>query len=210
MRRRSRSLRASGEHASGDAVRRRRCNATHKIDREAAEPHKQPSNPRQAKKPKAAEPHKQHTQGKQKTPNRHPRGTAGEGREEPVLKRSPRSAIAEAEARGKLRARATPDSASEGREHRAERAGKGAESAEGRGQAAAATSGKERQEAAKLKSRGNADGERNGSEAARGQWLLGQTKTGPRAPRHRKPRGPATSAGGGRNEAATPSRQRPH
>lgn len=50
MRRRSRSLRASGEHASGDAVRRRRCNTTHKIDREAAEPHKQ------------------HTHGKQKSP----------------------------------------------------------------------------------------------------------------------------------------------
>ena len=50
MRRRSRSLRASGEHASGDAVRRRRCNTIHNTKSQAAEPHKTTYQPKASKR----------------------------------------------------------------------------------------------------------------------------------------------------------------
>lgn len=193
MRRRSRSLRASGEHASGDAVRRRRCNTTHKTD------------------PKAAKPHKKHTLGKQKSPRRRSRTNAQthgkqetptrgatdgkEGSDEGKPDDDQREEHGAAQPRGHSGGRDARRAPAKRRGHRAakgrprrEEAGEEAPTAQTRREnnepraqerrhrarsdapkAARPTSPQERQEAAKLKSGAKADGERNGSEAAQGQ-----------------------------------------
>ena len=115
--RRSRSLRESGEHALGDAVRRRRGNTNPNSTPRRRSRTKQPTNPRQAKKPKATKEHK-HTSPKETPPSPESGGAGGDGSEGDLGRRgAPTGRGAHAEHRAEPRPRPNRSQPLKGRGH---------------------------------------------------------------------------------------------